>query len=152
MMDEIVYREASVDDLNEILRIERSAREAPHWSEAAWRACFQSGPRERVVMAAEVDRRLCGYVALSSLAGVMDVENIAVSVEMRRRGVARGLLAAGLKWARQTHAERVELEVRQSSVAALGLYRSLGFQEQGRRVGYYSDPVEDAVLMSMSLR
>jgi ribosomal protein S18 acetylase RimI-like enzyme len=30
----------------------------------------------------------------------------------------------------------------------MALYRSLGFQEQGRRPGYYRNPPEDAVLMA----
>jgi ribosomal protein S18 acetylase RimI-like enzyme len=33
----------------------------------------------------------------------------------------------------------------------LKLYRRQGFRETGRRVGYYADPVEDAVLMSLEL-
>jgi ribosomal-protein-alanine N-acetyltransferase len=45
----------------------------------------------------------------------------------------------------------VHLEVRSSNERALRLYRRSGFEETGRRTGYYSDPVEDAVLMSRRL-
>jgi [ribosomal protein S18]-alanine N-acetyltransferase len=46
----------------------------------------------------------------------------------------------------------VMLEVREGNHSAQGFYRFLGFREEGRRPGYYADPVEDAVLMRLSLR
>jgi ribosomal-protein-alanine N-acetyltransferase len=49
-------------------------------------------------------------------------------------------------------AQSMQLEVRSASVAALALYRSLGFVEQGRRTRYYRDPEDDAVLMAIALR
>jgi ribosomal-protein-alanine N-acetyltransferase len=48
-------------------------------------------------------------------------------------------------------AGEILLEVREGNEAALGLYGSLGFREEGRRKGYYGEPVEDAVLMRMKL-
>ena len=43
----------------------------------------------------------------------------------------------------------LHLEVRQSNQAARGLYRKLGFLEDGLRKGYYEEPREDAVLMTL---
>jgi [ribosomal protein S18]-alanine N-acetyltransferase len=54
-------------------------------------------------------------------------------------------------WARKCGAKSIELEVRESNVAALGLYRRLGFIEQDKRKRYYKDPEEDAVLMTAKL-
>jgi ribosomal-protein-alanine N-acetyltransferase len=62
------------------------------------------------------------------------------------------LCLAGMEWARGVGAWAMELEVRASSEAARGLYRALGFVEQGRRRGYYREPVEDAVLMGVGLQ
>ena len=45
----------------------------------------------------------------------------------------------------------VLLEVRASNQQATAFYRALGFAESGRRLRYYADPVEDAVLMSLRL-
>jgi ribosomal-protein-alanine N-acetyltransferase len=43
------------------------------------------------------------------------------------------------------------LEVRRSNDAAIALYRSAGFSENGVRRGYYSDNGEDAALMCVEL-
>jgi len=45
----------------------------------------------------------------------------------------------------------MQLEVRSASMAAMSLYRSLGFVEQGRRSGYYTNPNDDAVMMELPL-
>jgi ribosomal protein S18 acetylase RimI-like enzyme len=46
----------------------------------------------------------------------------------------------------------VILEVRASNFPAVALYGTLGFTETGRRPRYYADPIEDAVLMTVTLR
>jgi len=46
----------------------------------------------------------------------------------------------------------VYLEVRDSNARARGLYRSRGFEEVGRRRGYYQHPVEDAIVLRRTLK
>jgi ribosomal protein S18 acetylase RimI-like enzyme len=60
------------------------------------------------------------------LAGVLEVATHAAE---QRRGHARRLLLSALKWARQRGAGRAWLQVEAGNVAALALYRSLGFTE-----------------------
>ena len=43
------------------------------------------------------------------------------------------------------------LEVRESNSAARALYESLGFEQVGRRRGYYQYPSEDALLLRRDL-
>jgi ribosomal-protein-alanine N-acetyltransferase len=46
---------------------------------------------------------------------------------------------------------RVFLVVRESNAAARAFYARLGFGQDGRRRNYYSDPAEDALLLSRNL-
>jgi ribosomal-protein-alanine N-acetyltransferase len=52
---------------------------------------------------------------------------------------------------RDAAAVDVWLDVRASNVAARALYERFGFQEVGRRRGYYRRPVEDAINMRRGL-
>ena len=70
----------------------------------------------------------------------------------QRRGVARTLFSALQGDLRGHGASEVVLELRAGNRAAQGFYRFLGFAEEGRRPGYYADPVEDAVLMRLRIR
>jgi [ribosomal protein S18]-alanine N-acetyltransferase len=94
---------------------------------------------------------LQGFALLSYLLDEAEVLQIGVAQRHLRRGLARQLLGAALQRLPALGVERLMLEVRASNAAALGLYRGLGFVEDGRRSGYYPTATghEDAVLMSV---
>lgn len=100
---------------------------------------------------AEIDGLIVGYVLFWLLPGAIDIHNIAVHVDYRRRGIARLLLGKVLAEARNQSSLRVMLEVRKSNLPAQKLYQSLGFLTTGVRKGYYSDDGEDALAMSLDL-
>jgi ribosomal protein S18 acetylase RimI-like enzyme len=59
---------------------------------------------------------------------------IAVHEGHQRRGIGKALMHDLLAWARSNpRVEKVELQVRSSNEAAIALYRSLGFVEEGRK-------------------
>ena len=84
-------------------------------------------------------------------ADVAELESVAVDLRARRGGVGRALCGAVMDWCRRQGAAAVELEVRAASGGAIDLYRGLGFVAVGRRAGYYSGPLDDAVLMRLDL-
>jgi [ribosomal protein S18]-alanine N-acetyltransferase len=143
-------RRAAAADVEAMQVVAAACAEAPQWSAAVWRGAFAEDGL-RVGWVAEMEGGVVGFIVVSCVAGVAEVESLAVLREARRRGVGRALCREGMAWARGVGARSMELEVRASSEAALGLYRSLGFVEQGRRKGYYREPVEDAVLMAAVL-
>jgi ribosomal protein S18 acetylase RimI-like enzyme len=89
-----------------------------------------------------------GAVWCQCVKGVAEVLDLRVLASCRRRGYGRQLLEASLQ--ALAPVRRVDLEVRASNEAALGLYRDLGFRETGRRPQYYGTPGgrEDAILMT----
>jgi len=72
---------------------------------------------------------------------------VAVRPECRGRGLAARLLEHVMTDAVGRGAQRVTLEVRRSNLAALNLYEKLGFRVAGVRRNYYSEPVEDALVL-----
>ena len=97
------------------------------------------------------EARLCGFAAFWIVSDEIHLHNIAVRPDLRRRGYATALLRDMLQTARECSVKTVWLEVRNSNRAALGLYRSLGFEQAGVRAGYYADTLEDAVIMALHL-
>lgn len=68
--------------------------------------------------------------------------------EFRRRGLARQLLARVLHEAALLGAPTATLEVRRSNTAARELYEGAGFKLVGVRTSYYSNPIEDALILT----
>jgi ribosomal-protein-alanine N-acetyltransferase len=99
----------------------------------------------------EQNSEIAGMIVVRTVAGEAEVLNLAVLPTRRRRGLASGLVQAALARARAAGAHRAFLEVRESNVGARGFYANMGFTEAGRRRGYYSNPIEDALVLSRAL-
>ncbi len=92
-----------------------------------------------------------GYVLLRVVAGEGEILRVGVLPAFRRRGFARRLLEKTF-FNMDKDAAQWFLEVRERNAAAIGLYRSFGFYEVGRRKAYYRDTGEAAVLMRRDSR
>ena len=98
--------------------------------------------------------RLAGFIVGQVAADEAEILSLGVHGDHQRHGIARRLVEAMGRAARKAEARRLHLEVGQGNIAALGLYRGLGFAETGRRKGYYqrSGTVpEDALTLSLGL-
>lgn len=144
----LVVRRAVAEDIDGVLRVERGASEAPHWDEARYRAMLQEA--RRVLLVAVAEGRVVGFAVTAVVLEEAELESIAVDAALRRGGVGKVLMSAVIGWARGRGAELMRLEVRVGNEAARGLYRGFGFVECGLRRGYYSEPVEDAVVLSVA--
>jgi len=103
------------------------------------------------VVRAEPDKEPVGFALAWHAADEVHLLDLAVDPGARRRGVGTELVGAVLGYAREARARLVLLEVRASNAAAIALYQSAGFSENGVRRGYYSDNGEDAVEMCVEL-
>jgi len=148
-------RRAQVEDLAEVLRIARAVPEAPHWGELVYRDILLQEPGEvklnRALFVAADGDRIVGFAVAAVVADQAELESIAVDPARRRLGVGGALSGAVMLWGCGAGAREMLLEVRSANAEARALYDRLGFRETGLRRGYYSDPPDDAVLMSVSL-
>lgn len=144
-------------DLLEVVEIEEQSG-LSRWGWAAYYAELQGGNRELMLVAKPLEARgldqfqIAGYIVARETAGELHVNNIAVRDQFRRRGYGSLLLGQVLDEARKKHALTAFLEVRSGNSAAQMLYEKCGFKAIARRANYYSDPAEDAVVMSLDLR
>jgi ribosomal-protein-alanine N-acetyltransferase len=130
------------------MAIERTAYAYP-WSERFFRQEIEVECARSFL--AESEGRIAGYILFWLLPGEIDIHNIAVHKDFRRRGLGRRLLENVIMEGRNRASARITLEVRKSNTVAQKLYESLGFTVSGVRSGYYSDDGEDALLMTLEL-
>lgn len=141
-------------DIEQVIDLAASLREAPHWTRSAYEAAIdpESIPH-RVALVAENRQsgKLAGFAVASLVAAQAELESIAVALDQQRRGVGSRLLSSLVDHMKAAGANGFILEVRASNTTAFALYRRLGWSEVGRRVRYYADPEEDAVLMRLAV-
>ena len=106
---------------------------------------------ERIYLVAECEGDVAGSCVFFCSFETADLSNVTVDERCRRRGLAEALLREAFERCLDKGVEQVLLEVRESNVAAIGLYEKLGFAVISRRRGYYRDPQEDALIMQKHL-
>ncbi len=141
-------RRGKVADAPRLAELERQCFGDP-WAESSFREALES-PWTFGLVVDHVELPI-GYLVGRDVAGSGEILNLAVSPEHRRTGLARALLAEGLKLLRSRGAEEVFLEVRSSNAAAIELYRAAGFRPVGVRADYYRNPREDALVLRLGL-
>lgn len=104
-----------------------------------------------ILAAVGEDGTVLGYAGLQTVLDEGYINNVAVSPDFRRQGVAGELLAAFVRFGAAKLAF-LTLEVRASNAPAIALYEKYGFQAAGRRKNYYDDPKEDAILMTLEFK
>ena len=146
-----LIRAMTPGDLDAVTRLEAATAEAPHWERAAYEGVLSENGPVKQVFVAEDGGRLVGFAVARMVVDVCELESIAVDASARRTGVGKALLAALSKWAREHRAAHIELEVRAGNDSAVCFYEHTGFRRNGSRRGYYQNPEEDALLMSLLL-
>ncbi|MHC3126287.1 alanine acetyltransferase [Brevundimonas sp. GN22] len=113
----------------ELAAIHQEAFDVP-WSEQAFAELLAS---PGVQLAG--DER--GFILTRTVAGEAEVLTVAVRPDFRRQGLGHQLMAEAIVCSAALGAERMFLEVAQSNVAAIALYKSRGFEQVGLRKNYY---------------
>jgi ribosomal-protein-alanine N-acetyltransferase len=92
-----------------------------------------------------------GFVLARIAADEAEILSVGVAAPARRQGFAAQMILAAATQADKAGATKMFLEVGTENAAAQALYRKLGFQEVGRRRGYYRDGSGDGITMRANL-
>ena len=140
----MIIRQLSESEIPVIARLETLSFSHP-WSERSIRDSFESEANK--FFTAIEDDRIVGYIGLTIAGGEGYILNVAVHPEHRRKGIGKALVS----FLTDTYRSRlsfITLEVRPSNTAARALYEGLGFEKVGERPNYYSNPTENALLLT----
>ncbi len=145
LKNKITVRQMEYKDITAVAEIEKLCFSSP-WNEQMISEEIDNDFSQMFV--AESEGAVCGYCGVQLLAGEGYITNIAVHPDFRRKGIGRLLLQRLEALANEEHAEFLTLEVRESNAPAIALYSGMGFEAVGIRRQYYTNPTEDALLMT----
>jgi [ribosomal protein S18]-alanine N-acetyltransferase len=146
--DQVVFRSAAPIDLPLIHELEHTHGYA-RWFENDF-AKELSNPLSHTELALTNERPIA-FLITWEIVFELHIQNIVVHTTFRRCGIAQDLIERALHVARQKRLVSVHLELRHNNKAAFRLYQKLGFHTDGVRHQYYTDTLEDALLMNLEL-
>ena len=147
-MAEIYVSHFEKNELSAIAEIENLSINPP-WSYKA--ICDFSEYDTNRIITAKVDGVVAGYITYSVIIDEVQIANVAVHPDFRRKGIAEKLLRFLIDVAKESNMFVITLEVRNSNIPAIKLYEKCDFSNVGVRKYYYKNPVEDAILMNLTL-
>ena len=147
-------RSATAADIPAIIELECQTAAAAHWTRDHYERMFEPTLPSfsyYVGLVIEDESGIQGFLVGQAHADEWELQNVAVVAAAHRRGFGSQLLTEFLEQGRARGAHAVYLEVRESNQVARAFYQKWLFQEKGRRKGYYTSPLEDAILYSLNL-
>ena len=130
-------------EIPQIAELEKLCFTSP-WSEESIKSTFKNASNKFFTA---IENDIIGYIGVSISADEGYILNVAVHPDFRGRGAGKALVSFVI----ENYKEKLSfltLEVRPSNIVALKLYSSLGFKKVGERKNYYSNPLENALLLT----
>jgi ribosomal-protein-alanine N-acetyltransferase len=146
----VIERVAGARDLDAVAALEAATFTNPWTRDMLDRELRQSDVA-RVYVVRLPDCEVAAFCACWVVFDELHINTIAVDARYRRRGLASALMTHLLAEAAAGGVRRTFLEVRRSNTAAQCLYESLGFGVSGVRHNYYTQPEEDALVLSLTI-
>jgi ribosomal-protein-alanine N-acetyltransferase len=141
-----IERLADEQDLEGVLAVEAESFSNP-WTRDMYAWELQNRSMCHILLVRTADCRVAGFCAFWLVFDEIHINNIAMRPGFRAQGIGTALLRQALAEGRQLGARRATLEVRASNEGARRLYERMGFYVAGVRRNYYSEPVEDALIL-----
>jgi ribosomal protein S18 acetylase RimI-like enzyme len=135
----VVFRRGEPGDLNAVAALESAVFQIDRLSRRSLSRFLKSPAASLLVAMEEVVLHAYALTAFRRGSKIARVYSIAVAPHASGRGLGRALMAASEQDARERGAQWMQLEVRPDNVAALRLYRAMGYEEFGRYEDYYED-------------
>ena len=147
-MENLDIRDMKEEDLDRIYEIEKSCF-SDYWSKGLILSSFRQ--KYNFMKVLTFNELIVAYINFSIIGEDAELMSIAVLEEYRNRRYASRLVEEMFNVCEAKKVEKIFLELRESNLLAYKLYREHGFVTMGTKKDYYTNPIENAVLMYKQL-
>lgn len=147
---EISYSIMSDDYLDSLLNVINTCF-SPEITRTALEHEYYKPISNYIIAIDESTDKVIGFIGIWIVAGEGDIINVGVLPEYRNMGIGSKLINSLTTICRDLNCRKIFLEVRESNKAAKSLYNKFSFIEESLRKNYYSNPVENAITMSLEI-
>lgn len=144
----VVVRRMTSDDIDAVVLIEQQS--VSSWSKEQVSKELDYGKSVSYCAVSEPDACV-GWCTARLIGDEAELLKIAVRNDSKRSGIGSSLIDHLVTTLHARCVEDLFLEVRSQNISAIHFYTRLGFQEVGRRKGYYKNPDDDGLLFKKKI-
>ncbi|MHB1439223.1 MAG: GNAT family N-acetyltransferase [Cuniculiplasma sp.] len=137
----MLIKRLQAEDLEDLVKLEVRAFEVgPYSLEMLEYALQEAGD---MAFKIEESKRIAAYIIASPISDEsIDIESVAVDPDFRGKGLAKSLMNYVENMAKEMGFKRMQLEVREFNMEAIGLYKKLGYELKELLKNYYSEKLK----------
>ena len=147
MPNNIEIHEMKIQDLDLIAEILETDFDN-FWNYNVFKSELENGNSKYLV--AKINNQIVGFAGIIPIVDECDISNIVVHKNFRNQKIGSFLLQQLIDLAISLNLKIINLEVRESNIFAIKLYKKFGFEVCGLRKKYY-DNTQNAILMQKAL-
>ncbi|MBR2579245.1 MAG: ribosomal protein S18-alanine N-acetyltransferase [Clostridia bacterium] len=117
------------------------------WNESNYKESLEN-PNYNILVA-KSGGKIVGFISMYHASDEGYICNIAVDKSHRMCGIGTYLINEIIAYSKNKNLRFLTLEVRESNTGAIKFYEKLGFTNVGIRKNFYSNPNENAVIMTL---
>ena len=144
-LKDIIIRKAEIADAEAIVRLEEGEFSFPHSKEQIINEICD--PQHYIIIADSNDS-FAAYAGMYYIIDEAYITNVIVDTEFRRKHIADMLIDDMICFCHTNEITSLSLEVRQSNIPAIELYKKHSFNIEAVLKNYYSNPKENAYIMT----
>ena len=144
---EIIIREMRESDILSVMQIAEICRLA-NWTKNSYEQELSSANSRSIIAFCNLE--IIGFVIARLLMEQLEILNIAVLPGYRRKKIGESLLHQILEIGQLSGASECWLEVREKNELAQNFYLANNFKRTGKRLNYYVNPTDHAILMTLN--
>ena len=143
---QIYITKMTAEDIEDVVQVESESYGEHHWAKSSFYDELQNN-LAKYYCAKTIDGKLAAYAGTWNIIDEAHITTIAVRPEYRRKHIGEALIVKILENCYLSKIKYLTLEVRESNIPAIELYKKYGFASLGTRKGYYQDNNESALIM-----
>ncbi|MBR2735405.1 MAG: ribosomal protein S18-alanine N-acetyltransferase, partial [Clostridia bacterium] len=144
----IKIEKLTLNDIREVAELDKNSL-LESWSEEDYKESLEN-PNYNILVA-KFSGKIVGFISMYHALDEGYICNIAVDKSHRMCGIGTYLINETITYSKNQNLKFLTLEVRESNTGAIKFYEKLGFTNVGIRKNFYSNPTENAVIMTLYL-
>lgn len=145
-MQKIKIEKMSAQDIKSVVELDKNSL-LESWNEQNYKESLENP--NYCILTAKFDNKIVGFISMYCAANEGYICNIAVEKNYRKCGIGTSLMNDIITLSKGKDLKFLTLEVRESNTGAIKFYEKLGFITLGIRKNFYSNPSENAVIMTL---